>query len=128
MGDVISTIFALGYHEQFNAGEQISLFCKDLRRAALARIYSADKNVAIFLGRPLRLPFRVCKSQLPLMEQDKGDLSWDASSRFQGCWPSNDQFEPLMETRWSALCAILKEMIMNLSNEQDDAQRRQKIS
>jgi hypothetical protein len=128
MGDVIATIFALGYHEQFKPDETISVRRKDLRRAALARIYSADKNVSVFLGRPFRLSFRVCKSQLPLLETENQGLSGDASSRFQTRWPSDHQYEPLTETRWSALCAILKEMVTNLADEPDAVHKEHRAS
>lgn len=53
LGDVISSLFALGYHEQI--GNKSPPFLSNLRKAAFARAYSADKNIAVFLGRPPRL-------------------------------------------------------------------------
>lgn len=120
-------MFALGYHEQIDNAENISDFRRDLRRAALARVYSADKNIAIFLGRPLRLQLRYCQSQLPLLGEANGSVLGDTSSAFQTRWPPGDQFDYLTETRWTALCAMMKERIMNLSEEQGNDRRWQQV-
>jgi hypothetical protein len=64
MGDVGSTLFALGYHEKIDSSD-IPLFVAELRRSCFARIYAADKSLAIFLGRPPRIMKEFCYFQLP---------------------------------------------------------------
>ncbi|KAM0255610.1 hypothetical protein ACHAQJ_005615 [Trichoderma viride] len=66
MGDVASTLFALGYHEKIDQdSSDIPLFVAELRRSCFARIYSADKSLAIFLGRPPRIMKEFCHFQVP---------------------------------------------------------------
>lgn len=68
MGDVASSLFALGYHEKVNEEVQnIPTFLAELRRACFARIYTADKSLAIFLGRPPRIVKEYCCLQLPAL-------------------------------------------------------------
>ncbi|KAJ5798632.1 uncharacterized protein N7503_007928 [Penicillium pulvis] len=109
LGDVISSIFALGYHEDIDSKNDVPFFLKQLRKTAFARIYSADKNVAIFLGRPPRMTKRFCFFQIPL-----------SSSEMQGhseLWDMNEKASYQAETRWSALCASLKEEILELTRK-----------
>lgn len=66
MGDVASSLFALGYHEKIDEDSyDIPLFVAELRRSCFARIYAADKSLAIFLGRPPRIMKEFCYFQLP---------------------------------------------------------------
>ncbi|KAJ4865317.1 fungal specific transcription factor domain-containing protein [Trichoderma breve] len=66
MGDVASSLFALGYHEKIDEDSyNIPLFVAELRRSCFARIYAADKSLAIFLGRPPRIMKEFCYFQLP---------------------------------------------------------------
>lgn len=68
MGDVASSLFALGYHEKVNEEvHNIPTFLAELRRACFARIYAADKSLAIFLGRPPRIVKEYCHLQLPTL-------------------------------------------------------------
>lgn len=66
MGDVGSSLFALGYHEKIDEdASDIPLFVAELRRSCFARIYAADKSLAIFLGRPPRIMKEFCYFQVP---------------------------------------------------------------
>lgn len=110
MGDVISSAFALGYHENLDNKVDTPIFLTEQRKAAFARIYSADKNIALFLGRPLRMSKRFCYFQLP------GDLL-NPDSHEQAAfylWAEDAQIDYRAETRWSAICASLKEEIIEL--------------
>ena len=119
LGDVIGTLFALGYHEEVNNDGQASLFQRDLGRAALSRTYSADKNLAIFLGRPPRLRFRYCQRQLPIYHGKQNWIAEDRPSASQTTWPPSESFDYIADTRWSAVCATMKEQILDLSQEKD---------
>lgn len=99
LGDVISSLFALGYHENLGKEATSPVFLQNLRREALFRAYSADKNVSIFLGRPLRVARKYC----PVVQR-------------QSPWTS-DIFEYQTETKWSAICAMLKEQVLDLREE-----------
>ncbi|KAJ5384596.1 hypothetical protein N7517_002507 [Penicillium concentricum] len=111
LGDAISSTFALGYHENIEIKPGLPRFLKELRKTAFARIYSADKNIAIFLGRPPRMNKRFCHFQIPSCRNaEEGSADWapDAESGYRA------------DTRWSALCASLKEEIWELLQDKHD--------
>lgn len=116
MGDLSSSLFALGYHEKINdSASPIPNFIVELRKATFARIYAADKSLAIFLGRPPRIIKAYCNLQLPsylpcLWDQDP------TPARDAGV--VQDEPEPInytADTRCSASFACLKEDILGLS-------------
>lgn len=129
LGDVISSTFAMGYHENLEAKPGIPRFLMELRKSAFARIYSADKNIAIFLGRPPRMNKRFCHFQIPSCQmvppshshtttgttasynRNNNDHTWDLDSK-----PGYRA-----DSRWSALCAFLKEEIWELLQDKQDA-------
>lgn len=126
MGDIASSLFALGYHEKIDEDmHNIPIFLAELRRACFARIYAADKSLAIFLGRPPRIVKEYCFFQLPihletrneeyaagfdnLTQSSLSNVNWGTSSRTQ------DNPEPInytADTRCSALFASLKEEVL----------------
>ena len=110
LGDVISSLFTLGYHERIFENSSVPPFIKDLRRTAFARAYSADKNVSIFLGRPPRLLKRYCRFHLPGHEQEFG--AEHSAEPF--VWKASDKFDYTTDTRWSAICAMLKDEVLDL--------------
>lgn len=92
----------------------------ELRKTAFARIYSADKNIAIFLGRPPRMSKRFCHFQIPSCQTEvkpggsANDWAPDAKAGYRA------------DTRWSALCASLKEEVWELLQDKQDATCAQK--
>ncbi|KAJ5748421.1 uncharacterized protein N7511_010117 [Penicillium nucicola] len=118
LGDAISSTFALGYHENIEAKPGIPKFLMELRKTAFARIYSADKNIAIFLGRPPRMNKRFCHFQIPSCKNAPNSLDWtaDAEAGYGA------------DTRWSALCASLKEEIWELLQDKHDPGCAQRAS
>lgn len=118
IGDVISSTFAMGYHEDLEAKLDVPPFLTEMRKTASARIYSADKNLAIFLGRPPRMCKRFCHLHLP--------SSWIGfETLVYGHTPSTDGDEDIKatycgDTRWSAICASLKEDIMEMLRDVKD--------
>jgi hypothetical protein len=107
---VISSLFALGYHQQLEGNSPATpAFLAELRGAYFARAYSADKNISIFLGRPPRIHRRYCRFRLPGF----GDHQWKMDL----------PFDYLVDTQWSALCAILKEEILDLFEADDNPGR-----
>ncbi|KAL2703509.1 hypothetical protein AAEP93_004580 [Penicillium crustosum] len=126
MGDVASSLFALGYHEKIDEDmHDIPIFLAELRRACFARIYAADKSLAIFLGRPPRIVKEYCFFQLPTylgVRNDEYTTGFDnpiQSSRSNVNWEIGDTTqnnpEPInytADTRCSALFASLKEEVL----------------
>ncbi|KAH9226326.1 hypothetical protein K456DRAFT_1754891 [Colletotrichum gloeosporioides 23] len=113
LGDVIASITALGYHQKPPGPASAPLFLVELRKTAFARIYSADKNFSIFLGRSPRLSKRFCHLQVPQgrlildseeSDQPASDKTEDWTQYAQACYRA--------DTRWSAQCASLKEDIL----------------
>ncbi|KAM0086121.1 hypothetical protein ACKRZS_001577 [Fusarium odoratissimum] len=109
LGDVASSLFALGYHQQTDE-DNPPAFLNRLRQIAFGRCYSADKNVSIFLGRPPRIQRKFCKTYLDLKE-DIGGISED--------WHNPETCNFITDTRRAVICATLKEDIAELSSEAD---------
>ncbi|KAF2704996.1 hypothetical protein K504DRAFT_506464 [Pleomassaria siparia CBS 279.74] len=110
LGDVASSLFALGYHEQLGSKFVVPEYLRVLREEAFNRAYSADKNVSIFLGRPPRINMKYC----PI-----------ARRHFQ--WNPEKGFSYTADTWWASLCAALKEDILDLRKE-DQSIRAEKAS
>src|ERR1700753_3679214 len=109
LGDVIASIYALGYHENIEAKSNAPPFLTDLRKTVFARAFSGDKNIAIFLGRPPRMSKKFAYFQIPLprvnseneeflQDHNVTTLAWDPASKMSY----------RAETCWSALCAVIK--------------------
>lgn len=118
LGDVISSICALGYHENLDEKHGTPPFLTELRRAVFALIYSADKNVAIFVGRPPRMLKQFCHFQAPscpppddvwLLSSTEQDSDYDIPH-----WSPLTKASYMAESRWTALCATIKEDIFSL--------------
>ena len=108
LGDVISSLFALGYHEQLGHPSITPPFLRELRFVAFSRTYSADKNCSIFLGRPPRMLKRYCPTaDLPQI------------------WEEDERFSYRADTRVHGICASLKEDILDLKGE-DQVMKMQK--
>ncbi|KAH6887073.1 hypothetical protein B0T10DRAFT_530370 [Thelonectria olida] len=129
VGDVTSTLCALGYHEKIDEhASNIPPFIAELRRAAFARIFSADKSLAIFLGRPPRITKSYCHFQLPsnLPHVWQESISQDASSRVVGQLDSAEPISYTADTRCSALFAYLKEDVLQILRDSQTPSAREK--
>ncbi|KAL4812584.1 hypothetical protein BDW67DRAFT_193577 [Aspergillus spinulosporus] len=132
LGDLIASIYALGYHEKLDNYPNCPQFLTELRKAVFARVYSGDKNVAIFLGRPPRMDKRFCHFQVP--SSTTAEDIWLLSSASPGDvediaeWRPDTRASFMAESRWTAMCAYLKEDILCLQREKKcdatDFQRR----
>jgi hypothetical protein len=85
---------------------------------ALCRAYSADKNWAIFLGRPPRLSKKYCNIRAALtlsLSADDSDGDFGPSPHLDVYhWRSDTKLSTWVETRWTAICASLKEDILEM--------------
>lgn len=97
----------MGYHEHIESKGDAPFFLMQLRKAAFARVYAEDKNAAIFLGRPPRMSKRFCHFQIPFSSAKLHYGPWN--------WDSDTEPSYLAETRWAAICASLKEEILELA-------------
>ncbi|KAF4549241.1 putative glycosyl hydrolase family 10 protein 2 [Elsinoe fawcettii] len=126
LGDVISSLFALGHHRQTEVKTSLPPFVVEMRRTAFARAYSADKNVSIFLGRPPRLHRRYCQFYLPHSEilvrgGDRSPLHLPVP------WLEEDLFNYTTDTKWAAICGILKADLLDIMEEDESDDRRRRI-
>lgn len=111
LGDVAASLFALGYHQQKAwSFEGVADFTRTLRQTAFCRTYSADKNVSIFLGRPPRIIGKFCHFYLPSTDPQPPQ----EASRKPPTWSQARGPNFTTDSRWAALCAILKEDILDL--------------
>ncbi|KAF4996145.1 hypothetical protein FDECE_12570 [Fusarium decemcellulare] len=112
VGDVASSLFALGYHEKIEEdAPNTPAFITELRKACFARIFAADKSLAVFLGRPPRIVKDYCHFNLP------GNLPGAWGDGVDGRVSAMHELEPInytADTRCSALFAALKEEILQL--------------
>ena len=131
LGDVIASAFALGYHENAQSKPEVPPFLVELRQTAFARMYSADKNVAIFLGRPPRMSKRFSCFQIPSGRAYSEIESSGLGHHHHALdWDHNLEISYRAESRWSAQCASIKEDILELLFEQDrghDAQKARSV-
>ncbi|KGO36809.1 Transcription factor, fungi [Penicillium expansum] len=131
LGDVVSSMFALGYHENVEKTKPpIPTFLAELRKTAWATTYSADKNVAIFLGRPPRMSKRFCHFQVPLTPASS-DQVWNTSHVEDEVvrWKADTPICYRSGIRWATLCSALKEDILELlrSKQRENFNRKSSI-
>ncbi|KAJ6186616.1 hypothetical protein N7519_007917 [Penicillium mononematosum] len=120
LGDVAASLYALGYHQQQTESFRTAPhFLRELRQTAFCRTYSADKNVSIFLGRPPRILRKFCHFDLP------GTLIQPAqrASRRPAVWDLTEGLSFMTDSKWAALCGILKEDILDLFAEESYEER-----
>ncbi|KAL4899919.1 hypothetical protein BDW74DRAFT_188810 [Aspergillus multicolor] len=124
LGDLISSIYALGYHEKLLDGNRgPPCFVAEMRKAVFARAYSGDKNVAIFVGRPPRMNKHFCHFQVPSCSPSSdvwllSDYRLGQGSGSHVCdWDPDTKASFMAESRWTALCATLKENLLYLHRE-----------
>lgn len=66
MGDLTSSLVALGFHEKIDQpSSDLPDWALELRKSIFARIYWAEKALSMFLGRPPRLLLGYCNFQVP---------------------------------------------------------------
>lgn len=119
-----SCLSALGYHESLRSASSSPPFLVQLRNIAFARAYSGDKNVSIFLGRPPRMYSKFCRIKSIIdelsVEVEKPSPRADTVTR------QSEYSEFVLETWWTASCALLKEQILELRSLRDEAERNEK--
>lgn len=125
LGDIISSIYALGYHEQNRTSDNCPKFLKHIREAVFAFTYSADKNVSIFLGRPPRMQRRYCDFDFLQCSGSSEDFDFDQISEYLG-WSVENNFDYMIEAWWSVVCALQKEEILQVFREKSAAEKSRK--
>ncbi|KAH8429321.1 uncharacterized protein LDX57_006988 [Aspergillus melleus] len=70
-GDLISHMYSLGLHRLQASNAEIPFFLSETRKRVFTSCYRTDKNIAMFLGRPPRLPDHYCDTDLPLDLEDE---------------------------------------------------------
>lgn len=107
MGDLSTSLFALGYHENLDNGNgSCASFLLEMRRCIFARIYAADKSLSIFMGRPHRIAKDYCNIHLPSFNVGEAGVELDFTA----------------DARCNALFCILKEQCLSLFRKRDHAQ------
>lgn len=140
MGDVASSLFAMGYHEKVDGlSSDTPPFIIDLRKACFARIYTLDKNLAVFLGRPPRIVKEYCHFTLPSTSVHSwGRSHFGSTERLIPSLPQwwntqaadNSGLEPFnytADTRCGAMFAFLKEEVLQLLRKRHAAENTNAI-
>ncbi|EME78214.1 uncharacterized protein MYCFIDRAFT_145138 [Pseudocercospora fijiensis CIRAD86] len=126
LGDVASSLFALGYHEQADLDPECPPFLQNLRRAAFARAYSADKNVSIFLGRPPRISQKYCQIERVIADLSVTAIGTVSTQQSVATLSLGQPFDYILETWWTASCATLKEQVLDLTKNFDSETKANK--
>ena len=77
IGDLTSTIYALGLHQDPSNQPKLPFFLAELRRMAYCNAYSSDKALSTFFGRPPRISKRYSSCQPPLDLTDEEVIAPD---------------------------------------------------
>lgn len=113
MGDLATSLVALGYHEKLEQSHAVPHFVLELRRCIFARIYWADKTLSVFMGRPPRLLLSFCNFQVPEYRLDEAP-------------PHSESYDYVADIRCSAKFAVLKEQsleVFRMRHSSDQAGR-----
>ncbi|KAM0722660.1 hypothetical protein Q7P37_002101 [Cladosporium fusiforme] len=70
-GELCDAMVAMGLHQGNPQTPDMPFFLSQQRRKIFAKVYTHDKSISLFVGRPPRLSYRYCKLEMPL------DLSGD---------------------------------------------------
>ena len=98
-----------------------------MRKTAFARIYAADKNMSMFLGRPCRINGRFCHFQVPSNGVDAASVPQDPGAPLNGnIWAPDEEMNYIADTKWSAVSALLKEEILELFRDTDKEKQLRK--
>ena len=129
--EMLCRLFPSTFHEPVvgrrkGNGETDATGLQEMRKTAVARAYSADKNLAIFLGRPPRINRKFFSTKV--LGQIAEDLmATDISKEIWTLPVSNISiFSYDIDTWWSAMCARLKEEALDLSRENDQGEKSRK--
>ncbi|OHE93140.1 hypothetical protein CORC01_11552, partial [Colletotrichum orchidophilum] len=125
IGDLASSLFALGYHENIERSNlNVPPFIIELRKACFARIYTADKGSAVFLGRPPRIVKDYCHFNIPKVNDGWiGDYSDN-----EGMIAQPEPINYNANTRCVARFAFLKEEVLQLLRRKNIADVTKDIS
>lgn len=128
LGDAVSSLLALGYHERIQTNPPAPPFLLALRRVTFARVFSYDKNNAVFLGRPPRLHRKFCNLPSAVVDVHTLQNNGHATTSLMdfGDWPSVGHFDRATDTRWSFLCSLCKGDILDLRREDSQEERVRK--
>ncbi|KAI1852732.1 hypothetical protein JX265_003220 [Neoarthrinium moseri] len=66
VGEVVSAVVSLGYHQKIEANERVPFFLSELRKRARSCAYFSETSVSSFLGRPPRASNRYWHLDPPL--------------------------------------------------------------
>lgn len=116
---------ALGHHRLQASNAQVPFFLSETRKRFFAACYRTDKNIAMFLGRPPRLPDHYCDTDLPLdidddclvldpeaLKKPLARLSPDGWGDIPPC--ENGNVRPATAVRVRYLIAKLRERVVSL--------------
>ncbi|KAE9575718.1 hypothetical protein CGMCC3_g8275 [Colletotrichum fructicola] len=123
LGDLISCLLALGYHEEMDSTNSLPGFVTSLRKSAYAYSYTADKNLSIFLGRPPRIHPKFGRFHVAYLNVS-GQMENEAQSPL---WDATTPFDFQAEAQWSATCAAIKEEVLHPLSESPSEHRSQKL-
>jgi hypothetical protein len=121
LGDLATTIYALGMHHEIESQADVSCFFKESRKKCFGASYTLDKAIATLLGRPPRISSQYATQSIPLNLSDEetmadGDelLSHMSKLNANG-WNTDGMIRCCSWIRTRTLVARIREEVLLLS-------------
>ncbi|KAH8801776.1 hypothetical protein F5884DRAFT_807811 [Xylogone sp. PMI_703] len=121
LGDLATTIYALGMHHNIDSKTGASFFFKESRNKCFAASYTLDKAIATLLGRPPRLLSSYFSSSLPLdltdeeAMADDGELILSTAKLDVNGWNTDGRIRSSSWIRVRTLVSFVREEVLQLS-------------
>ncbi|KAE8392952.1 hypothetical protein BDV23DRAFT_170597 [Aspergillus alliaceus] len=124
--ELVSQAFAMGLHRQSSQQDGIPFFLSETRKRMFAAIFTRDKNLATYLGRPPLVDSYFCDLMLPL-DLDDDEIICPTSMRQSlvhnldsDGWNTNypttvKPLRPVTGIRLRCCMAIIREKVLRLS-------------
>lgn len=131
LGDLTTTVFALGIHQPA-ADSDTPFFLAEIRKRAMVAAYALDKDLATCLGRPPRICWRYCNIQFPL-DIDYDELVAEPAIREAALqhldaagWNKDGRLDKGARARGVLIASLLRESVLevSLSHELDGLEER----
>lgn len=65
-GELCDAMVAMGLHQGNRESPDTPFFLSQQRKKLFSQVYTHDKSISLFVGRPPRLSYRYCKLEMPL--------------------------------------------------------------
>ena len=111
----------MGLHMEIKVSTDVPFWLSEIRKRSFAGIYSLDKSICTFVGRPPRLPRKYCYMQLPLslhidtLHLQGAELEEAVNRLDADGWSTDKTLRGTILVRASLATSMIREDILELS-------------